>query len=233
MTAHAAIEAALATGDEADGGGLFGGALDVAALDGARDAKGNLPDTLFRDIRAVEKRGRGRPKGSTNRKARDLQKLLAERGTDPVILMHDIANMPLDVMLETMLIAEHQAYGDRNAPQFMKRGELAIKAMNLKLAAAREVAPFVHSKKATQVEATVRTDGVLIMADVSRANDSGEAAQAVNAAGELLAQALAKGMLDLRDLSGLQLINGQLTYDGETVVGLTGDDDDVNDEAHA
>lgn len=91
-----------------------------------------------------------------------------------------------------------------------KPGDVALKALNLQLQAARTVAEYVHSKK--PVEAVVRhqADAVLMMP----AAQGGAAFDAVDEttrmAGDLLAKALASGQLTGSDIVGLRLHDGQL-----------------------
>lgn len=90
-----------------------------------------------------------------------------------------------------------------------KPGDVALKALNLQLAAARTVAEYVHSKK--PVEAVVRhtADAVLLMPAAQ--NPGFDAVdETTRMAGDLLAKALAAGQLQASDIAGLKLIDGQL-----------------------
>lgn len=91
-----------------------------------------------------------------------------------------------------------------------KPGDVALKALNLQLAAARTVSEYWHSKK--PVEAVVRhqSDAVLVLPAAQAGADFGAVDDTTRLAGQLLAKALASGALTGDQIAGLQLQDGRL-----------------------
>lgn len=81
---------------------------DAEQLDLLRDpATGKLPGNVFRIMRSgAGQRGPGRPAGSRNRTNDQLAKLIVQQHGDPVLWLASIYAMPLDQMVELLLIAE-------------------------------------------------------------------------------------------------------------------------------
>ena len=91
-----------------------------------------------------------------------------------------------------------------------KPGEVAIKALNVQLAAAKSVAEYVHSKKPTEVAVKHAHDAILVMP----ATGGGQSFDAVDAgtreASNIIAGALAGGRITPDMLVGLEFRDGQL-----------------------
>lgn len=110
-----------------------------------------------------------------------------------------------------------------------KPGDLAIKALNLQLGAAKAVSEYVHSKKAVEAKLTFDNLPVIAMPGATTGvADFQQQAQVAQVAGDLLAKALNKGHLEATDLVDLQLVDGRFVR-GD--VDVTPPDDDGADEA--
>ncbi len=197
---------------------MFGGEAEPLALDGLRDKRGKLPSNVFQLVRQGEAapRGRGRPKDSRNRRNADLAKLLIHKYGDPVEYMASLYRMPTDQLAELLGLAD-------GAGKAGKRGDLAIKALNVQLAAAKAVAEYVHSKKPVEANVNLKSDGVIVMPGMAGGAFS-EIDAGTRAAGEVIARALAGGTPDVADLAGMKLLGGQLV-DAEFSE-VDGDEDD-------
>lgn len=252
--------------DEAreSGGGVLGVASDARQLDLLRGPEGRLPSNVFQLTRQEPERarGRGRPKGSRNKRDAALEALIAHKYGDPVEFQASIYAMPLDQLCELLLIADgtiarrekldgllveltrrvreiaeierKTGVGDNasidrlaeacealeSAAQTSagKPGDIAIKALNLQLAAARTVSEYTHSKK--PVEHKVELDNVptlLMPGFAPQGVDFSQQDQVTRLAGDMLAKALSQGRIETRDIVGLQLRDGQFVIDGEAV----------------
>jgi hypothetical protein len=85
------------------GGGLFGVEGSVEQLDMLRDPEtGRLPANTFQQMRA---RGRGRPAGSRNKASKKIAQMIVQTHGDPVMELASIGFMPLDQMVELLLVA--------------------------------------------------------------------------------------------------------------------------------
>lgn len=185
------------------GGPLVGAPVEAEQLDLLRDEKGNLPKNVFALAREQARRP-GRPPNAPNKRNDTIAKLVCQEAGDPVLWMARLYAMPLDQLIELLLLAEP-------AGKQAKRGDIAIKALNLQLAAAKESAGFVHSRKPVDVAVTARLDGVMIMPGRVA---PGETLADVTAQQKLLAdkiaEGLASGTLAIEDLSGKKLVDGQI-----------------------
>lgn len=108
-----------------------------------------------------------------------------------------------------------------------KPGDLAIKALNVQLAAAKAVSEYVHSKKPVEAVVDLKTDGVLVMSSAPIGSSFNAIDDATRKAGEGLAQLLQQGRIEAADIAGLRMIDGQLTFaeDVECSEVEDGDDD--------
>lgn len=195
---------------------LFGGVDDHRALDELRDERGQLPRNVFQLVRQGEGdvRKPGRPKGARNKRSDDLAKLIVHKHGDPVEFMASLYRMPLDQLVEMLCIADP---GTKEA----KRGDAAIKALNVQLAAAKAVSEYVHSKKPVEVKAEVGVDGVIVMS--GGGNFEEQKQQAVSAS-TLIGEALAAGKIELHELQDYRMRDGQLVHIEDA------DFDDVDDD---
>lgn len=94
-----------------------------------------------------------------------------------------------------------------------KPGDLAIKALNVQLAAAKATAEYWHSKKPVKAEVDLKTDGVLVMPGAPQGSSFDALDDVTRAAGEGLAKLLKAGRIETQDIAGLKLIDGQLAYE--------------------
>ncbi|WP_225205077.1 hypothetical protein [Novosphingobium huizhouense] len=187
----------------AGGAGLFGGEWDAERIDAMRDANGNLPRDAFRLIRQQqgEDRKAGRPKGAGNKRNQQLAKLITHKFGDPVEAMASLYAMPLDQMVELIRIAD--------PGKDSKTGDIAIKALNVQLAAAKAVSEYVHSKKPVEANVNVRSDGVLVFpggvaGSFDQLDDQSRQAAA------LIQGAVDTGQVSADMLAGMKLVDGQL-----------------------
>lgn len=188
-------------------GTILGAETDAEQLDLLRDPDtGKLPANVFQLSRArAQRTGPGRRPGSRNKRSDQLARYVTEKYGDPVEGMAAIYAMPLDQLVELLLVADgskdredrlitlaerteafvERLYADSEAGRALtdkqienldklvervgdlakvlktKPGELALKALNTQLAARREVANYVHSKKPIAVDLTRRADVIL------------------------------------------------------------------------
>lgn len=98
-----------------------------------------------------------------------------------------------------------------------KPGDLAMKALNAQLAAAREVAAYVHSKKPTEQHVKVSSDGVLVMPARGAGGDFDALHADTKDSGQIINDALRAGVIQPADLGTMQLVDGRLIVDGEYV----------------
>lgn len=245
---------------EADRLSLFGADAGAGEVDALRNEHGKLPPDAFRLLRqrTGEERRRGRPLGALNKRSEQLAKLVTQEFGDPVLGMASIYAMPLDQLVEALLIADgtierrerldelldgltkrvrdlavaHRGDGSRadidrlaDACEALestartsqgKPGDLAVKALNLQLAARRAVAEYVHSKKPVEANVNLKSDGVIVMPGMG-GGGFGEIDAATREAGEVIARALASGSIDVAQLAGMKLLGGQLV-DAEFVL---------------
>lgn len=94
--------------EEAGAAAIAGVETTAEQLDLLRDPEsGRLPSNVFQLVREQEtKRGRGRPKGARNRKSDQLARIIVERYGDPVEGMAALYAMPLDQLVEMLLVAD-------------------------------------------------------------------------------------------------------------------------------
>lgn len=251
------------------GEGITGAAVGAEQLDMLRGDDGKLPQNVFQLARQSAQdgsRGPGRPPNARNKRNEQLAKLVVQQHGDPVMAMASMYAMPIDQLIELVLIADSTAEREERLLRLidraeemiaelmksitsgaifvgegggvisadridkridavstmlervfdaakalkMKPGDLAIKALNLQLAAARATAEYVHSKKPVEVKADVRTDGVLVMpgAPIGQSFDQKDAD--IRRASDGIAQMLAKGHIEPAQLAQFRLVDGQL-----------------------
>lgn len=231
-----------ATGSDRAGGAVLGVEAQPDMLDGLRDGDGKLPRDVFRQMRMRDKRGPGRPPNSRNKRSDDLARLVCHQHGDPVIFMASLYSMPLDQVIELLLIADSTAEREDRLLEVVDRvldyaksvrgnaeketvtkltdmverlvdmakglkskpGDIAVKALNTQLQAARTVAEYVHSKKPVQVDATIGVDGVLVM-PAPAAMGSGPVAQVLGN----ITDALNAGRIDPDQLQDLRVVDGE------------------------
>lgn len=94
--------------EEAGAAAIAGVETTAEQLDLLRDPEtGRLPSDVFQLVREQEaKRGRGRPAGARNRKSDQLAKIIVQRYGDPVEGMAALYAMPLDQLVEMLLVAD-------------------------------------------------------------------------------------------------------------------------------
>jgi hypothetical protein len=108
----------------------------------------------------------------------------------------------------------------------MKPGDLAIKALNLQLAAARATAEYVHSKKPVEATVSVKTDGVIVMPAVQPAATFEQKDALVRQAADGIAKMLESGRIDAHQLADYRFVDGQFV-DAEFDEVDDGDDAEV------
>lgn len=209
-TGPASIETALrkAAEEKPAQGGLFGVEATAADVDAMRDAKGNLPRNVFQLMRQQpgEGRGRGRPKGAGNRRNQQISKLIIQKYGDPLEAMASLSTMPLDQLVELIKVIDPGKEG--------KAGDIAIKALNVQLAAAKATSEYVHSKKPVEATLNVKSDGVLVFpggvaGSFEQLDDASRGAAAV------IQEALKSGAVTADMLAGMKLVEGRGLVDAE------------------
>lgn len=108
----------------AEPGSLFGAELDAEQLDLLRDEEsGKLPANVFRMVRKSATSGPGRPKGAINRKTEQLSRLVIQKYGDPVLGAAEIYAMPLDQLVEALLIADGSKAREDRLLEMLGRAE--------------------------------------------------------------------------------------------------------------
>jgi len=195
--------------DEMESQGRLGplGGAQPEQLDAFREPDtGKLPANVFQLVRQQpggDARGRGRPKGSKNKRSADLAKLIVHKFGDPVEAMASLYAMPFFDLCEMVRAAD--------PGKDSKRGDIAIKVLNIQLAAAKSVAEYVHSKKPVEAKITSNVDAVIVMPGMGGAASAFDALDAdTRRAAEIIGRALTKGEIEATDLAGLRLVDNQL-----------------------
>lgn len=86
-----------------------------------------------------------------------------------------------------------------------KAGALALQALNVQLMARRFVGEYVHAKRPTAVDLTVKRDGVLVMPGARTASGEAEFVK------DQLATAMGAGTIDADSVARLEFRDGKLT----------------------
>lgn len=201
--------------------GLFGVASNADAIDALRDTNGKLPRNTFQLMRQHERegRGRGRPKGAGNKRNEQIAKLVCQKFGDPVQAMASLYAMPLDQLVELVKLVDPGKDG--------KAGDIAIKALNVQLAAAKATAEYVHSKKPVEATVNVKSDGVLVFPG-GVASSFEQLDDATRGAAALIQSAVDAGTVTPDMLAGMKLVDGRL-IDAEFTEVDGGDDSDELD----
>lgn len=114
------------------GPGFFGSEATVEQLDLLRDAEGRLPQNAFQQVR----QGPGRRPGSTNKLNKKIAQLVVQTHGDPVMELASIGFMPLDQMVEMMIVATGQSKIEEKLTDMADR--LTRKIENLQGKASKE-----------------------------------------------------------------------------------------------
>lgn len=104
-----------------------------------------------------------------------------------------------------------------SAQRATKPGDVAIKLINAQLSAAKAVADYWHSKKATKVDVSLDALPTIVMPGAGAAENYDAADAQTRLAGDLIAKALKGGVIEPTHLHGLQMVDGQLVVEGEFV----------------
>lgn len=91
----------------------------------------------------------------------------------------------------------------------MKPGDLAIKALNLQLAAHKVALEYVHSKKPVEANVNVRSDGVILGIAPKQGATVDEKDALLRQAGDGIARMLADGRMDASQLAQYRFVDGQ------------------------
>lgn len=236
--------------------GILGAASSPEQLELLRGTDGKLPGNVFQLMRAeAAKGGPGRPAGSRNKRSDDLAKLIVHRHGDPVMAMAAMYAMPLDQLIELVLIADSTAEREDRLLKLieraeglidtlmavikagaggetlgtkvdkvvtlldrvfdaakalkMKPGDLAIKALNVQLAAAKATAEYVHSKKPVEANLNVKSDGVLVMPGAPAGSTFDQSDALVRQAADGIANMLREGRIEPAQLADYRFEGGQ------------------------
>lgn len=209
-TAPSSLEAAAREqlGEKSNGTGITGAENTPEQIDAFRDDRGDLPSNVFQLLRQQDgeaQRGPGRPKGARNKRSQELAKLIAHKYGDPVEYMASLYAMPLDQVIELLKLADKGKTG--------KQGDLAMKAVNLQLSAAKAVSEYVHSRK--PVEAVIRheADAVLVMPGVGGGFEAKD--EYTRRAAAIIGGALKDGRITAEALLDMRLADDGTLVDAE------------------
>lgn len=145
-----------------DGSSLFGALQDAAQgsffpsaeeIDALADKNGRLPANAMRQIRQA--RGRGRPLGARNQRNAKMAKWFVQQFGDPVSVLGEIMSMPTDVLYQQMILAQ--------GGEFKGKRVTGKDAFDLRMAAAKEIMPYIHGKQPIAIEVTGKADAVLFI----------------------------------------------------------------------
>lgn len=148
------------------------GTPDPEDMEAARERLG--PDAGNLVVLNEARRGRGRPKGSRNKRTEDFRRYALQFGQHPAITMMQIQNTAPEVLVERSRALDgpkrRLSYGD---------------AQQLRLRAAEGLMPYMESKMPVAVELGVDGDFNLIIPGVNMSQEDAAAA----AAGEFVLEA--------------------------------------------
>lgn len=179
-------------------------------LDALADEKGRLPKDALRQIR--QQRGRGRPPGARNQRNAKLAKLFVQKYGDPIDVLGEIMTMPTDILYQQMILAQ--------GGESKNKRVTGKDAFDMRMAAAKEILPYIHGKQPIAVEVTGKADAVLFIPGLNApANFSRE--QLTTAAEKLGAAAI--------EANGIRLDDGTLIEDGAWFDVPQPDDDSAGD----
>ena len=127
--------------------------------DGDNDGCEGTPTAVFPAPR-MEKRGRGRPKGATNRKTQAIEKLYRAKGLrDPLIAQGEIASAhPLDLHRQIVVMQAHaQGIKADQAMEAYRAGTLfgvpsIAEVIALQTKVQDQLTPYLYGKKPPQQE---------------------------------------------------------------------------------
>lgn len=238
-----------------EAGAVFGVDADPEQLDLLRDGDGKLPRDLFRKLRVARSGRKGRPPGARNKANDQLARVIVQKHGCPIDFMASIYAMPLDQMVEAMLIADSTVEREERLlelvdmtmtkvagltpvlvaqnPSMVNRltnmlervidlakglksrpGDLAMKALNTQLAAARAVGEYTNSKKPVEVSAHVALDAIIAM-------PAPQESRPVDQVLRNLVDGINGGTIDPARLADMQVIDGEFVE-----VGSASDDDE-------
>lgn len=109
---------------------------------------------------AREKRKRGRPAGSRNRRSDDFERYISQFGPDPAVVLAQIAGESEEAMVQRSRdldpVKRQLSWGDARA---------------MRIRAAEALLPYRHSKKPVAVDATIR--GVMVVEELGSGHGRG------------------------------------------------------------
>lgn len=123
-TELSSLEAAVR--ETAIGAGLFGAETTAEQLDLLRDDDGRLPQSIYRQVRS----GPGRRPGSTNKLNKKIAQMVVQTHGDPVLELASIGFMPLDQMVEMMIVATGQSKIEEKLADMADRLTAKIEALS-------------------------------------------------------------------------------------------------------
>jgi hypothetical protein len=126
---------------------------------------------------ANDKRARGRPAGSQNRRSKDLANYLLSKGyRDPALNLADLANAdPLGLAVEMLALPQPDGYSPQEVlaaaiQQGMigrdELGKLAEKATKLVVSANSELMPYFHAKRPQEIHVESKQLGIMIVGEM-------------------------------------------------------------------
>jgi hypothetical protein len=165
----------------------------------------------------------------TVQRREELEELLVALADRVEALAHVGSTTVLDAEDYRNLTKACEALGSAASKMQGKPGDLAIKALNVTLSAAKAVSEYCHSKQATKAKVEFDNLPVFMMpGGKPGVPDFSQQDQETRFAADLLANALKQGRLEPQQLLGLELKEGQLVVEGEYVE-VTPDEDGDSD----
>jgi hypothetical protein len=105
---------------------------------------------------AREIRGRGRPKGSRNKRTDDFARYILSFGQDPAITMMQIQSTPPEVLIQASEQRRVHSFQKNGTPNIVTERLTYDQAQSLRIRCAEALMPYIHQKKPVAIDHTIR-----------------------------------------------------------------------------
>jgi hypothetical protein len=132
----------------------------------AREALGPEAGRLAVLRHAREIRGRGRPKGSRNKRTDDFARYILSFGQDPAVTMMQIQATPPEALIQASEQEKVHSFRKDGAANIVTERMSYEQAQSLRIRCAEALMPFIHQKKPVAIDHTIR--GVDVIEEAPR-----------------------------------------------------------------
>lgn len=137
----------------------------------AREELGPAAGRLAVLRRAREKRGRGRPAGSRNRRTDDFARYLLSFGQHPAISLMQIQATQPELLIEASRQEKVQSFGKDGRPNVVVEQLSYAEAQSLRIRCAEALLPYLESKKPVAVDVSFAGVADLLIEGVTHSRD--------------------------------------------------------------